>query len=597
MLNALYQYAQRRNLILPAGYVKKTVKAYISLGANGCFLDIEKKGSEEAVSAPDIGSLANGKDKSNILVEKRSVVIPEEPTAKSSFFLNALKDGGQADPRLMLCADALENEETAQKIREKLDQNKIKPADRISFKVNGYSILEGEQVLSWWQDFRRQFQKNDDKGQTLCLITGEKTTPMATTPPVQGLHSVGGHGRGDALICFDKNAFLSYDLKQAANAPVSEEAYAGVKAALDDLLAKAPKLSGMKFVHWYDKELPPEEDIILNNADLWGELEDDDEEEFTEEQIDEAQEWQEKNISAVKAADALVKSVDNGQRTPYLRDVSYFILLLSGVTGRVMIRRYERGSYEELQKRLRQWHDDLELTNSVGTAPMKPVKLTARLLSLLSYHKGENRPFERLGKELVGLTPTVYSSILTGCPLPDTVAVRALNHISSKIYAEEEISKRQISLACQWLKVWLIRSKNKGDVLMKDYNPEYHSNAYYCGAMMAIFENIQQAAMPDVNATIMQRFYASAIQTPALVIGRLSKMSVHHLEMIKYVKRAEALKACLDDTADKLCGNIPTTLNLEEQSEFAVGYYQMCANLPKEIEKRIAENKAKAQAE
>lgn len=595
MLNALYNYAKRRELILPAGYVKKTVKAYISLDANGRFLDIEM-GSEEAISAPDIGSLANGKDKSNILVEKRSVVIPEEPTAKGRFFLHALRDGGQAEPKLLLCADALENEETAQKIREKLDQNKVKPADRISFKVDGYSILEGEKVLSWWQKFRRQFQKNDDKGQTLCLITGAKTTPMATTPPVQGLHSVGGHGRGDALICFDKNAFLSYDLKQAANAPVSEEAYAGVKAALDDLLAKAPKLSGMKFVHWYDKDLAPEEDIIQNNADLLGDFGDDDEEEAAEEQIDEAQEWQEKNISAVKAADALVESVDDGTRTSYLGDVSYFILLLSGVTGRVMIRRYERGSYEELQKRLRQWHDDLELTNSAGTAPIKPVKLTARMLSLLSYQKGETRPFERLGKELSGLTPTVYTAILTGCPLPDTVAIRALNHIRSKLYAEEEISKRRIGLACQWLKVWLIRSKNKGDVLMKEYNPEYHSNAYYCGAMMAIFENIQQAAMPDVNATIMQRFYASAIQTPALVIGRLSKMSVHHLEMMENQWLADKFKKEMEEISTHMEGNLPAVLSLEEQSEFALGYYQMSAKQTKERIDRIAEKKAKEQS-
>ena len=54
--------------------------------------------------------------------------------------------------------------------------------------------------------------------------------------------------QGDALICFDKDAFCSYGLKQAANAPVSEEAFAGVKAALDELLKGAPVLAGMKFV-------------------------------------------------------------------------------------------------------------------------------------------------------------------------------------------------------------------------------------------------------------------------------------------------------------------------------------------------------------
>ena len=35
--------------------------------------------------------------------------------------------------------------------------------------------------------------------------------------------------------------------------------------------------------------------------------------------------------------------------------------------------------------------------------------------------------------------------------------------------------------------------------------------------------------MKDVNASIIDRYYASAIQTPALVLGQLSKLSNHHL--------------------------------------------------------------------
>lgn len=587
MLKALYDYAQRHQLAPPVGYVKKTVKAYILLSAEGRFLGIEMGGTE-AVAAPDIGSLANGKDKSNILVEKRSVVLPDQPSEKSLFFLNALKDGGKADPKLLLCANALEDAETVQAIRAKLDQDKVKAADRISFRVDGVSIFEGDAVLNWWKAYRRSFSKNADREQVLCLITGEKTTPVATTPPIQGLYAVGGHGRGDALICFDKNAFCSYDLKQAANAPVSEEAYAGVKAGLDALLERAPVLAGMKFVHWYDRELKPEEDIIANNANLWGDFLDDDEdtEPDTEESLEETER------SARKAADALIQSIQSGEQRPALDDVSYYILLLTGVNGRIMIRRYERGRYQELQKQLQKWHSDLELINSRGTAPIKPVKLTARLLRLMSYQQNESRPFERLGKELSGITPAVLTSILTGCPLPDTIAARALAHIRSVMLSEEERKSRHIGLACQWLKVWLLRSKHKGDVLMNKYNPEYHSNAYYCGAMMAVYERIQQAAMPDVNASVMQRFYASAIQTPALVLGRLSRMSIHHLEKLDRPRLAQHFKEHLQQIASQMTGTMPTTLSLEEQSEFALGYYQMGAKLSKEAIDRAAANQA-----
>ena len=106
MLKALYDYAIQQGLTLPAGYVKKTVRAYIMLTPDGKFYGLTP-GGEEAVAAPDIVSLANVKDKSNILLEKRSVVIPEEPTAKSSFFLQALKAGGIVEPMLSVCAKAL----------------------------------------------------------------------------------------------------------------------------------------------------------------------------------------------------------------------------------------------------------------------------------------------------------------------------------------------------------------------------------------------------------------------------------------------------------------------------------------------------------
>lgn len=152
---------------------------------------------------------------------------------------------------------------TAAAVLAELDRMKVRAGDVISFRIDGQSILELPGVVRWWEQFRRQFAPDPDKEQKVpCLITGRLTVPMKTVPPISGLSVVGGHARGDALICFDKDAFCSYGLKQAANAPVSEEAFAGVKAALDDLLADAPILAGMKFVHWYDKPMEAGEDSL-----------------------------------------------------------------------------------------------------------------------------------------------------------------------------------------------------------------------------------------------------------------------------------------------------------------------------------------------
>ena len=48
MLKALYDYALREDLILPAGYVNKNVRAYVSLSKDGKFLGI-LPGQEEKV--------------------------------------------------------------------------------------------------------------------------------------------------------------------------------------------------------------------------------------------------------------------------------------------------------------------------------------------------------------------------------------------------------------------------------------------------------------------------------------------------------------------------------------------------------------------
>ena len=116
---------------------------------------------------------------------------------------------------------------------------------------------------------------------------------------------------------------------------------------------------------------------------------------------------------------------------------------------------------------------------------------------------------------------------------------------------------------------------------MPGYNEQNPSAAYQCGAILAIYERIQDSANPNVNVTVVQRYYASAIQTPALVLGRLSQLSIHHLrELDKINKRKRKdLSDALTDTYSRIVGKIPNVLTLEQQAEFALGYYQMTAKL------------------
>ena len=131
---------------------------------------------------------------------------------------------------------------------------------------------------------------------------------------------------------------------------------------------------------------------------------------------------------------------------------------------------------------------------------------------------------------------------------------------------------------------------------MEEYNLSLSNAAYHCGGLMAVYAAIQRAAMPEVNTGIVERYYASAIQTPALVIGQLSSRSNHHLEKIENRWLSDKYREKLQQISVALGTSIPATLNLEQQSYFALGYYQMGAKLNQEKNQNIAAAKERAAA-
>ena len=609
MLRALYDYGIRNGLAIPPGFLQKDIRAYICLTAEGEFLGIEQYKKDTQV-CPDIGSLANSPDKCNPLAEKAAVILASEGR-KTQFYRALLRDGVQYAPNMAICLSALENARTFSEICDEAKQRKVKDGDRICFKVAGIPIVCDEQVRTWWEAARKRFAKSSDgknMARPLCLITGNETDPLATVPVVTGLQSVGGHSRGEALFCFDKSAFQSYGLKKSANAPVSEEAFCVVKDALNDLLVGSPAMyrreknrdfnptapifSGMKFLHWYDCQLEPSEDLIhCAFSGFGGDADEEDEEPQLSEEDALAQARQTELQKRAKA-DQLFEHIGSGVQAPILKS-QYYILLISGNNGRAMVRRYEHGSYETLRANLNQWREDLSLSDKLGTGEIRPQKLIRRLQRLVKDQKKVGSELaEQMKKELAGVTPTIVMAILNGTPLPDTVAVRALAYIRSKLLSPEENTVNPNlpdGIACQWLKAWLIRKsrmRKEEAVLTMNYDRDFPNAAYHCGALMAVYADLQRAAMEEVNATIVQRFYASASRTPTLVLGTLERMGAVYLDQLRKKSKhglANIYEGRLNDIYSFFGKDgfrqLPSALNLEDQSYFALGYRQMCTQM------------------
>lgn len=583
MLHELYQYALDHELAAQPGFKPKKMKAYVSISHDGEFLAVVPREKDApSVYAPDIGSAANGTRYCNFLIEKAKIplkLIEDKekdrniPT-KHDFFLSMLEDGAAYEPKFHVLARVLEDESVCAQIAEVLAGHKIKPADPIGFIVDGVPLENSEAFRIWWGGYRSRFASDASEVQTPCLITGEPTSPLATVPKVSGLFSVGGHSSGDAFLCFDKDAFQSYGLKKSANAPVSEEAMTAVNAALTELIGKAKILGGAKMVHWYSCSVS--EDPLDNLFDGFGEAEERDGQAASGEN------------EAMAEAKSLIAAISRGEN-PSLPEARYYILPLSGAGGRMMVRGWYEGRFETLCRNTALWFSDLRLVSLGGKGLTRPPKLSGVCIRFLKPGGDEKKSLERVDKELSSLSSRLLDAILKAAPLPDEAAVRALRYLRSasvnqSVQDETKLKLERETIAFQILKAWLLRRQRaRGEDEQMDENKMTPpSPAYLCGAMLAVYGEIQRKSSPEVNIGVVERYYSAASTSPAFVIGRLASLSVHHLRKLDQSSPGLAVKFRkeLDSLAQQMGERaIPATLDIEQQAQFALGYYQRRAAL------------------
>jgi len=572
-------------MVVKPGYKPKNIKAYLLLNEKNEYIGIDPV-NDERIVVPDIGTLAQGKSKCNVLTEKASIVLmlddKDNTILKHGFFKEALLDGSQYEPLFKICYDFLNSEKELEKARNDFLQSKYKDGDIIGFKIGSFPIEQSDKYDGWWQEFYRKQREEGGKGKSVkrrCFITGELAESVDTVPKISGLKNVGGHSSGDSFICFDKDAYCSYGLKQAHNAAVSEESVTIVNKVLYELINRAPTLVGAKFVHWYKEPIPDRFDLCkILSDDFWGDGND------TEV---EPQDQYFQEPLALQEADKLLNSIDKGEYPTLLNNV-YYIMVLSGASGRVMLRNYMQGSYLDLYYSFKAWFDDLRIVTPSGKGLSKAPKIYALILRLFGKRMNRKEISQHM-KDIAGLQSHILLAIIQNKPLPDAVASRALQYLKSELHIGDESNKTihigLDMLSCQLLKIWLIRKqKDKGvEVTVKeDLNKDSGSVAYHAGRMMAVFAAIQIEALgDDLGAGVLQRYYTAASTTPALVIGKLSSLSQYHLSKIEKKAFANRYLNLLSEIASKIGSKLPTTFMLEEQSQFALGYYQQRANLYK----------------
>ena len=100
--------------------------------------------------------------------------------------------------------------------------------------------------------------------------------------------------------------------------------------------------------------------------------------------------------------------------------------------------------------------------------------------------------------------------------------------------------------------------------------------AYRLGRLFAVLEGIQTAALPSLNATIRDRYFAAAAASPARVFPLLVKTATHHLATLRKNEKgglAQYFDAEMGEILSGLGAVWPRSLNLQEQGRFIAGYY------------------------
>jgi len=176
---------------------------------------------------------------------------------------------------------------------------------------------------------------------------------------------------------------------------------------------------------------------------------------------------------------------------------------------------------------------------------------------------------------------------LRGAAYPLAILQKALERNRAEIGRSEwaDLERRDARVA-------LIKAVLRRNTPHKELSPDMDSTniqpGYLLGRLMAVLERLQQEALGDVNATVVDRFFAAASATPQAVFPRLLKSARHHARKAADDPRHRGTATWLDRQIDTVLAPLgvqepsrgmrytgfPPYLSLDQQGLFMLGYHQ-----------------------
>ncbi|MCS7052346.1 MAG: type I-C CRISPR-associated protein Cas8c/Csd1, partial [Ignavibacterium sp.] len=260
--------------------------------------------------------------------------------------------------------------------------------------------------------------------------------------------------------------------------------------------------------------------------------------------------------AGVNKIQKLFESIYTGQFTPPEK-YHFYVLGLSPNAARISVRFWKTPFIDDFLNNIKKHFEDYDIIH--GPNEKKYLSLYQILSSTALAYKMDNVP--------PNLAGAVVESIIDGTPYPQSLLQQCL----IRIRAEQTVNRTRAAIlkACLNRKI-RIQKLNQKEITMA-LDPNNTNVAYRTGRLFATLEKIQEEANPGINATIRDRYYGAASSSPITVFPRLLSLKNSHLKKLN-----EGRKIYFEKLIGEIISEIstfPTNLSLNEQANFAIGYY------------------------
>ena len=396
-------------------------------------------------------------------------------------------------------------------------------------------VHERPKVREYWKRLR-QDSGEGTTAEKRCLVTGDR------------IHEVGLFefvGRA-ALVSFNKPAFESYGWNGNDNAPISHRAAESCATALSRLLNPAYLMESGQVLPQRSLRLGADTVVCYWPAKESG-----------EEFASAFGGLLEANPEVVRE---MYQSIWRG-KLPEIEDKSafYALTVTCPEKGRVIVRDWFESTVAVVAFHLAAHFEDLD---NVHHPRLKretlPSQFPASLLirSLAPGGDDDNVPLSLVGELL--------EAALRGTPYPFSFLQRALERQRAEIGRENDegidgyraIERSDARAAL--IKAVLNRRKRffpettHYKEVHSDMDPTNLSEGYTLGRLLAVLERIQQEAIGNVNASVVDRYFSGASATPKTVFVRLLKNARHHVTKAKDDETKAGFIFRLDRLIDEL---------------------------------------------